>query len=132
MENIYGAGIGALGVALSVGTAKIFHACKAEGGMAMACHWSEQAIIGVGIALIAASLFFFAVKSREARGGLMMAATTLGALAVAIPHGLIGVCAMPTMHCNAFMLPAATVFGSAVIAVGAVGAWRLLRQQATI
>jgi hypothetical protein len=108
-----------MGSLIVAGPQFLFKVCglTADGGF-MRCHWSAQAEIGVG-ALIAAlglaSLFF---ASSKIRMGLAIGIFLSAVLALLVPHGLIGGCAMHSMACRKTAFPAITVI-SILLLIGA-------------
>jgi hypothetical protein len=119
-----------LGLLIALGPQFLFKVCglTAEGGF-MRCHWSAQAEIGVG-ALIAAlgmaSLFFAASKIRL---GLTIGIFLSGVLALLVPHGLIGGCAMHTMRCHKIAFPSITVIAILLLIGAALNAAYLVRKR---
>jgi hypothetical protein len=99
-----------LGLLIALGPQFLFKVCglTAEGGF-MRCHWSAQAEIGVGalIAGLGAAFIFFA--NPKIRLGLTVGIFLSGVLALLVPHGLIGGCAMHTMPCRKVAFPSITV-----------------------
>ena len=86
----------------------------------MKCHWSAQAEIGVGIPLFAVGIMIAASRRKNLRVGASILGILLGAVALAIPNGLIGTCSMAAHFCNPAMKPAVNAMGSITI-IGALG-----------
>jgi hypothetical protein len=106
-----------LGLLIALGPQFLFKVCPV-GDLAMKCHWTAQAEIGIGvlIAALGAALILFA--SAETRLGLTIGIFLSGVLALLIPHALIGGCPMHTMQCRKITFPAITVI-SVLLLIGA-------------
>jgi hypothetical protein len=93
----------------------------------MKCHWTGIAEVGVAIPLLTVGAVMTANRRKQNMMTMGILGIVLGAMAIAFPNGLIGVCATPTMTCHTVMKPALTVFGSLAI-VGSLGAMVLARK----
>ena len=119
-------GVSLVVMALVIGVAPLFTDCLsqgltlklANGNVApMKCHWTAIAEIGVAIPLALVGLFTAGSRRKEISASLATLGFAMGALAVAFPTALIGVCAMPTHLCNMVMRP--TLVMSGIIAMAA-------------
>ncbi len=124
-----------LGIALAViavGLAVVpnFTDCQSHGGMitlangnqiSMKCHWTGVAEIPVGVGLFGAGAMMTFNRRRGALLSLSIMGLIIGAMALAVPSGLIGTCATPTMTCNTVMKPALLSIGSLAVVGSAVG-----------
>ncbi len=72
------------------------------------------------IALLAVVGLFFDGKIRA---GISIANMVLGALTIAVPTMLIGVCKGAMMHCHMVTMPVLIVLGALLIAVSAFAAY---------
>lgn len=100
------------------------HSSNSSSSTVMKCHWTAQALLGVGIliAILGALLIVFA--SKQVRLGLSIALALNGILAFLIPNVLIGVCGSAHMLCRTLTLPANSVIsGIAVVAAIANAAY---------
>jgi len=93
----------------------------------MKCHWTAQAEIAVGVPLIGVGVMLSLGRRKGMVRSLSVIGIALGAMALALPYGLIGTCAMPTHFYNTAMKPALTALGSITI-VGSLGALLLTRR----
>jgi hypothetical protein len=127
MKKITGALIVVL--ALVIGIAPLFTDCLAHGrslttttGMSipMKCHWTSLAEIGVAIPLLLMGIMTIFSKRKETSGTLGIFGVTLGALVIAFPTFLIGVCANPMMPCNMIEKPVLILSGILAMAVSGV------------
>lgn len=126
-NNIVGVALLVLGLLLSAGTARLFPVCgPKENGAWMKCHWSSQAIIGVGVVLVVLAAAYLLSPRRLVRSGISLAVLPIGLLAAAIPNGLIGLCGNAEMQCRATTQPAVTILSIAVAVLGAANAFWLL------
>lgn len=90
--------------------------------IAMKCHWTARAELGVGFAVFALGALLFFSRSRETRMTLSILGMVLGAFVILLPTALVGVCMSPEMLCNSLMKPALILTGSLVVAISlAVG-----------
>jgi hypothetical protein len=118
---IYGVGVTALGVLISLGPQYIFKVCEPMArGRFMTCHWTGRAEIGVGFMIAALGLLSLTFKSAKTRLGLACAVFLSGAAALSVPHILIGGCAMETMACRTTAFPALTVLSVLAMAGSAL------------
>ena len=117
-------------LALAIAIVPAFTDCQSQGkslttsagkAVPMKCHWNGIAEIGVAVPLLAVGAMMAANRRKYNLRNLSIMGIVLGALAVAFPAGLIGVCATPTMICHTVMGPTLTVLGSVAI-VGSIGA----------
>jgi hypothetical protein len=83
----------------------------------MKCHWTALAEIGLAVPLLLVGIFDITSKRRETFRTLSLIGLALGALVIAFPTVLIGVCANKMMPCNMIELP--TLILSGILVVGA-------------
>ncbi|WP_051656543.1 DUF4418 family protein [Butyrivibrio sp. AE3004] len=103
-----------LGLLIAVGPQSIFAVCgPMEDGKFMKCHWTAQAELGIGLAIVflAAGILFF--KSEQIRAGLSIAAFALSIVSVLVPTKLIGVCGGEHMQCHSLTKPVLIILGIA-------------------
>jgi hypothetical protein len=117
-------GVLIVGLALVIGIVPLFTDCLSQGRMLtttagtnvpMKCHWTAIAEIGLAIPLALIGLINIFSKRKETLGSLNLLGIVLGALAIAFPTVLIGVCAKPDMICNMIMRPALILAGTLTI-----------------
>ncbi len=113
-----------LGILIILAPTVIFPVCPAD--MKMRCQYTKQAEIGIGIliAVLGAASFFFTEK---VRAGISIAVAGIGALAIAIPTTLIGVCGSDMMACNNATRPLLVVLGVLTILVSVINSVYLLK-----
>lgn len=85
----------------------------------MACYWTAQASLGIGILLIIIGLLALLVNS-QIRIGLNLGAALIYVLEISIVTVLIGVCKSEEMSCNVYAMP--TLSALSCIGILAVGA----------
>jgi hypothetical protein len=131
MKNRIASGAAAIvfGLLIALGPQFLFKVCPVMGDMAMKCHWSAQAEIGVGglIALLGVALIVFA--SPQIRLGLSVGVFLSGVLALLIPHVLIGGCPAHHMDCRKIAFPAITVISVLLLITAAFNALYLARKK---
>ncbi|MBW3088953.1 DUF4418 family protein [Bifidobacterium sp. 82T24] len=98
-----------LGVLIAVAPHTFAHVCKVT-EMAMKCHWTARAEIGVGAMIVVLGLIALFAETKV-RIGLGIAVALAGALAIAVPTVLIGVCPGAMMHCHMVARPTLIVLG---------------------
>jgi len=88
------------------------------------CHWSARAEIGIGFLIAALGICLIVFNDPNIHLGLLIGIFFASIIALAIPHSLIGGCAMMTMQCRKTAFPALTiesvvllVFSAAMITV---------------
>jgi len=86
----------------------------------MKCHWTALAEIGVAIPLALVGFITIFSKRKETGGTMGILGVTLGALAIAFPTLLIGVCAKADMICNLVEKPALIFSGILIMVVSGV------------
>ena len=127
MKKIMGGLLVVLG--LVIGIVPVFTDCLSQGrqltsttGMLvpMKCHWTAVASIGVGIIIGLVGIFSLLSKRNETFRTLSGMGGAGGALAIAFPTVLIGVCANPMMYCNMIEKPTLILGGILTIAACAV------------
>lgn len=98
-----------LGVLIAVAPRAFAHVCEVT-DMPMACHYTAQAALGIGIVIaLLAIIGLFVVEAT--RAGLDIANAVLGVLVILVPTVLIGVCKGAMMHCHMVTLPTLIVLG---------------------
>ena len=129
-------GIALIVVALAIAIVPAFTDCQSQGKslttttgktIPMKCHWTGIAEIGVAVPLLTVGAVMTANRRKQNMMTMGILGIVLGAMAIAFPNGLIGVCTTPTMICHTVMKPALTAFGSLAI-VGSLGAIVLSRK----
>lgn len=108
---------------LFAGAAYFFN-CQAEGKMLtladgrkvpMKCYWTAVAEISAAVPVLLIGGMYILSKRKEARRVLGILGTSMGALVIAYPTILIGVCGdMSGADCNLIMRPALILLGSIV------------------
>jgi hypothetical protein len=86
----------------------------------MKCHWTAIAEIGLAVPLFLVGIFDITSKRRETFRTLNLIGLALGALVIAFPTVLIGVCANKMMPCNMIELPALILSGILVMGASLV------------
>ena len=86
----------------------------------MKCHWTGVAELSLAVPLALAGLGLIFSKRKETRRMLAILGVVLGALVIAEPLLLIGVCASPDMLCNSIMQPTLVLAGGLIIAISLV------------
>ena len=92
------------GVLIAVAPQAFAHVCEVKDNMPMACHYTAQAELGIGVVI---ALFC----SPKIRTGLNIAVALNALLSLAVPTVLIGVCKGAMMHCHMVTRPTLIVIG---------------------
>lgn len=92
----------------------------------MACYWTAQASLGIGILLVIIGLLALFVNS-QIRIGLNLGAALIYVLEISIVTVLIGVCKSEEMSCNVYAMP--TLSALSCIGILAAGAAIFLDQR---
>ena len=110
-----------LSAVIAAGSVSFLGACIHEDGGFGACHWAGQALFGIGLLLMAESLFALLCGDSWTRQGIygsMLLTAILGSL---IPGTLIDLCHMATMRCRALMQPAMIILCAIIGMVSLTG-----------
>jgi hypothetical protein len=116
-------------LALVIAIVPIFTDCQSQGrslttkdgkSVAMKCHWTGIAEIGIAIPLGLTGLFNLRKQRKDTTRTLSVMGMAAGALAILFPTVLIGVCANPDMICNLVMRPTLIAAGTLAIAASIV------------
>lgn len=110
-----------IGILVAIGPHFIFPVCKVTSDMVMRCHYTAEMSIGLGLALIGLGILNFISQSIEFSKGLYCALSIFGALIIATPTVLIGVCDSPMMHCHTTTRPVLILLGIIVIILSVIG-----------
>ncbi len=86
----------------------------------MKCHWTAVASLAMAIPLFIAGGMQWFSKRKESRRSLNLLGAVMGAIVIALPTALIGVCAHPDATCNLVMRPALIFMGTLVIGINLV------------
>ena len=107
-----------LGALIAVGPHTIFAVCEPMEKGFMKCHWTAQALSGIGggIALLGVLLLF--ISSEEIRVGIQIALLVIFTQGLLITNWLIGVCGGEHMRCHSLTKPAVNIIAIVGIAVG--------------
>jgi len=92
-----------------------------DGMVPMKCHWTGMAEIGVAIPMYIVAAVMITNRRRKTLAFLSLMGMVLGALAIAFPTKLIGVCPDPVMLCNTVMKPTLVLLGSGAILASGTG-----------
>jgi ATP/ADP translocase len=90
----------------------------------MKCHWSGVAELALAAPLLFVGLAMFVSKRKETRRVLAMLGVVIGAVVVAVPTVLIGVCGNADMVCNSLMRPIVVLAGILIMVISAAS-WAL-------
>ncbi len=113
-------------LAISIAVIPLVTNCQAQGmaltladgrQVPMKCFWTAMAEIGVGVPLLGIAGLLAFSRRKESRRNLSVMGLVTGALAVAFPTALIGVCANPAHYCNMIMLPTLMFSGVLTMAI---------------
>jgi len=111
-------------LALVIAIVPLFTDCLANGralttadgrSVPMKCHWTALAEIGLALPLVLVGVFNFTSKRKETFRSLNLVSLALGALVIAFPTFLIGVCANASMPCNMIEKPLLILSGILVM-----------------
>ncbi|MBW3091433.1 DUF4418 family protein [Bifidobacterium sp. 82T10] len=108
-----------LGALIAVAPQTFAYVCKVEDGMKMACHYTAQAALGIGVVIALLGVIGLFVEPKV-RAGLNIAVALNALLAVAVPTVLIGVCKGAMMHCHMVTLPTLIVLGALAVVFAAI------------
>jgi hypothetical protein len=124
-----------LGVLLAAGPWTIFPVCEALDPpmyvttstgkqLPMPCGYTARAEIGVGALVVLGGVGMMLAKSPGTRKGLAWMGLGAGALAIAIPTALIGVCANQSHPCVLETQPALILIGATVAMLSIIILWK--------
>jgi len=128
MFRIFGVVLIVLAIGLAVVPA--FTDCQSQGKaitlangkeIPMKCHWTGIAEIGVAVPMALGGIMMIRSRRKSELTNLNVMGIALGALAIAFPTVLIGVCQTPTMSCVTAMKPALIGLGSLAVGLSLVG-----------
>lgn len=110
-----------LGVLVAIAPRTFAHVCGVT-DMPMACHYTAQASLGIGIAIALLAVIGLFVADAT-RAGLDIANAVLGVLVILVPTVLISVCKGAMMHCHMVTLPTLIVLGVLTAIVSVIAAY---------
>ncbi len=93
-----------LALVIAAGSVSFLQPCVHEDGTVGACYWAGRSLLGLGLLLLALSLF--AVMLQKFRAGLYLSIVIACIPGMLTPGTLISLCRMDSMHCRAVMQPA--------------------------
>lgn len=110
-----------LGALVAIAPQTFAHVCAVK-EMPMACHYTAQAALGIGIVIAVLGVAGLFV-SNQTRAGLDIANAVLGVLTITVPTVLIGVCKGAMMHCHMVTLPTLIVLGVLLAVLASIAAY---------
>lgn len=112
-----------LGILIAIAPQTFAHVCAVK-ETPMACHYTAQAALGIGIGIVIVALGIVGLLvSDQTRAGLDLANAVLGVLTIAVPTVLIGVCKGAMMRCHMVTLPTLIVLGVLLAVLAAIAAY---------
>lgn len=103
-------------ILLTLGTMYVFHACgPKDDGSWMACHWAQQTVAALGAVLTVQSVIAILCKTNAARASVSAAMIPTAVVALMTPAGLINLCMMADMRCQAIMKPAVRLVAAIIL-----------------
>ena len=109
-----------LSLVIVIGCQTFLSPCVHEDGTFAPCHWSGQALLGLGCVLGALGALAMCVK--RARLGVYLSALPVCLVGILTPGTLIDLCHMSTMRCRMVMQPAMIILFSAALLCALTGA----------
>ena len=106
-----------LGILIAIAPQTFAHVCAVK-ETPMACHYTAQAALGIGIVIVALGIVGLFV-SDQTRAGLDLANAVLGVLTIAVPS----VCKGAMMRCHMVTLPTLIVLGVLLAVLAAIAAY---------
>ena len=110
-----------LSAVIAAGSVSFLGACIHEDGGFGACHWAGQALFGIGLLLMAESLFALLCGDSRIRQGIYGSMLLTAILGCLIPGTLIDLCHMATMRCRALMQPAMILLCAIIGMISLIG-----------
>jgi len=98
----------------------------------MKCYWSARSELGLGLPILAVGALMVGTRRRTSMRSLGILGVALGAVVIALPTNLIGVCANPDMICNSTMRPALIMMGLLVSGISLAVVVRSFTQESDI
>ncbi len=123
-------GVALLAFAVAIAIVPMFTDCQSHGMFAtlqngnsipMKCHWTGVAELGLAIPLGVVGGVMVASRRKETQTYMGITGIAIAAVMLAVPNGLIGVCAAPMHTCVTLMKPALTGLTSVALVMGVVG-----------
>ena len=115
-----------IGILICLIPTYLYPVCNGE--MKMACYYTKQAEIGLGILITLLGIVFIAAKNENIRIGISISQLLVALLVFLYPIKLIGLCKMSTMACQMRTLPALTVAGVFLVVISAGNRLYLIRK----
>jgi len=101
--------------------------CESE--KKMACYYTAQAEIGIGILIAVLGVVYFFLKKESTRLGIAIAEFFTSGLVLAFPLKLTGLCKMSDMACRVKTYPALIVVAILLIVVSIIDIFFLARSE---
>jgi len=110
-----------------LGPTVLFPVCEAH-EMKMACYYTKQAEIGLGIIIVLLGIATAVIKNRDIRIGISFSQLLISILILLYPLKLIGLCKMSNMACRLRTLPSLFVTSVLLLIISAVNIWHLSKK----
>lgn len=102
------------GFLLTVGPHTLFAVCE-QGENMMRCGWTARTETAIGIFVIYLTILNFLIRKKESRFWINLSILGTILLAITIPSGVIGGCAMADMQCKVVAFPAIYILSGATL-----------------
>lgn len=119
-HKLFGALSFLFGILVALTPRYILPVCEFHGKSKMACSYTGQAELFIGLFLVAISIGTFLSKSLDAFKWLMFVAFFAGISVILIPE-VLGYCLNPQMPCNYGTVPILRLWGLSIIILSFVG-----------
>jgi len=113
------------GIIITLIPTVIFPVCDSS-EMKMACYYSGQTEIGLGILIALLGIISVLFRDRGIRAGISISQALISVFVILFPYKLIGLCKMETMACRLKTFPAIIVVGVLLIVIAGANAFYLL------
>lgn len=107
-KNATGIAEALISIVLLIGVLTVFKACDAHGEMIMSCHWAHRTVIVSAGVLTLLSLVRIVLPSEGVKKGISIAILPEAVFTLFIPNGIISLCMMSSMSCQALFKPFVT------------------------
>lgn len=111
-----------IGLLFVIGINTWFSACKGHDGI-MSCSYAGRTVTALSALIFSLIIIKAFIPDGKIKAGIDIAVLGIAIIALAVPNGIIDLCAMNAMQCRKSMQPWTVVFSVLVMIISVIDGW---------